>query len=317
VLWLSCDGNRSADGRKAASSLTRLPALGESCSESDDRLRGSFLVNRLLNSVESKHTFLAKGVRQIYPSQYRLPDFLCLGAQKAGTTTLHELLSQHPNVYLPPIKEVHYFDLHFDHDSDWYAAHFRVARRHQTCGEISPYYLFHPEAPRRIRSLLPDVKLIVLLRDPVERSISGYYHSMRREYEYLSIEDAFTEEERRLASSEKRLSSPGGSHFSHQHHSYLSRSRYELQIQRYQEYFDAEQLLLLRSEDLFLNLAGVWKRITEFLGLKPQSCPRIIPHANRSNGEADGVRPEFRRWLREELRDTYDSLKVSQGISWT
>ena len=103
----------------------------------------------------------------------RLPDFLCLGAQKSGTTTLHELLSGHPGVYLPSCKEVQYFTLESNQDTRWYSAHFQRANTNQSCGEITPYYLFHPAAPLRIHTLLPDAKLIILLRDPVERALSA------------------------------------------------------------------------------------------------------------------------------------------------
>ena len=103
----------------------------------------------------------------------RLPDFLVLGAQKGGTTTLQQLLSQHPGIFLPPKKEVHYFSKHWEQPTAWYAAHYVDADPKQRCGDITPYYLFHPEAPKRIHSLLPDAQLIVLLRDPVERALSA------------------------------------------------------------------------------------------------------------------------------------------------
>jgi hypothetical protein len=109
----------------------------------------------------------------------RWPDFLVLGTQKGGTTTLHHLLRQHPDVFLPSVKEVHFFSLHYGKGAAWYGEHFRGAQPQQRCGEITPYYLFHPEAPGRIHQLLPKARLIILLRDPVERLLSQYFHSRR------------------------------------------------------------------------------------------------------------------------------------------
>jgi len=105
------------------------------------------------------------------PERPRLPDFLGLGTQKGGTSTLQTLLKTHPRVFLPACKEVHYFSLHAQQPTQWYADHYRKASRGQRCGDITPYYLFHPDAPERIRALLPKARLIVLLRDPVERCL--------------------------------------------------------------------------------------------------------------------------------------------------
>ena len=82
----------------------------------------------------------------------RLPCFLGIGAQKGGTTSLQRLLEQHPGAYLPPAKELHYFSLHFDQGEAWYRQQFVSASPGQSCGEITPYYVFHTEAPERVRT---------------------------------------------------------------------------------------------------------------------------------------------------------------------
>ena len=249
-------------------------------------------------------------------SSGRLPDFLCLGSQKSGTSTLHELLSGHPDVYLPARKELQYFTLQSNRDTHWYSAHFRMAKSNQSCGEITPYYLFHPAAPQRIHKLLPNVKLIVLLRDPVERALSGYFHSVRHGFESLVIEDAFDHEIERLAGSAEILFHPGGRHESHQHHSYLSRSRYELQIGEYYQFFDRSQMLLIRSEDFFQDTKSVWNRILDFLGLPSCPLPRNVPCANHGAGELASVDPGLRQRLRSTLDATYRTLMSDHGIQW-
>ena len=194
----------------------------------------------------------------------RLPDFLGIGTQKGGTTYLYELLKQHPQVFLANPKEQHFFSLHWHRGSDWYRNQFDEAAAGQICGEITPYYMFHPEAPSRIASLLPKVKLVVLLRDPVERALSQYFHSYRLGLEHLNLEGAFSEESRRLIACAETLKK-GLPHLSHQQHSYLSRSRYEEQLPHFNLFFTSDQILLLRSEDLFAAPSATWEKITNFL----------------------------------------------------
>jgi ubiquinone/menaquinone biosynthesis C-methylase UbiE len=245
-----------------------------------------------------------------------LPGFLGVGSQKAGTTTLHHLLCSHPDVFVPPEKEVHYFSLHTDRGADWYLENFAAARPDQVCGEISPYYLFHPEAPKRIHDLMPDVKLVVLLRDPVERALAGYFHSRRLGLEDLPIEEAFDRETQRLANAATALSTPGGRHLAHQHHGYVARSRYDEQLDRFMASFGRQQLLVLRSEDLFTAPQTVWQRLQGFLELKPRPLPDPMPHANRGGGESAGVDTGFRDRLRSLLSPTYDALERNYGIRW-
>ena len=100
------------------------------------------------------------------PIESKLPSFLCVGAQKAGTTTLHSLLGLHPMIFLPPRKEVHYFSLHYKEGLEWYSNFFAMAKEKQLAGEITPYYLFHPYVAERIAQDLDEVRIIILLRDP-------------------------------------------------------------------------------------------------------------------------------------------------------
>ena len=246
----------------------------------------------------------------------RYPKFLGLGVQKGGTTTLQKLLEQHPQVWLSPQKELHFFSLHYDRGSRWYSNCFRDAESHQLCGDITPYYIFHPQAAKRIASLLPSVRLIVLLRDPVERCLSQYFHSYRLGLESLDLESALSAESDRLAGAEEQLVAPGGSHRSYQEHSYMSRSRYEHQLSRFEKYFNIDQFLLLRSEDLFENPIDVWGRILNFLCLRSMPFPLDIPPANSGRGESEKVSLSLRTQLRKALDPTYLAMKERYGITW-
>ena len=246
----------------------------------------------------------------------RLPTFLCLGTQKGGTTTLHNLLAQHPQVFLPACKEVHYFSLHDRQPLSWYAEHYRAAQPGQRCGDITPYYLFHPRAPEMIRQVLPQAKLIVLLRDPVERALSQVFHARRLGFEPLELEAALAAEPERLADAEERLMEPGSTYYSHQKHSYVSRSRYEEQLQRYAALFPERQLLVLRSEDLFQATELSWQRIQTFLELDALPLPAFLERANAGRGEAKAVPEEVRAQLRQALAGTAAAIHRRYGISW-
>src|SRR5947209_1159841 len=138
-----------------------------------------------------------------------LPDFLIIGAQKAGTTSLYRYLAAHPDIVASTRKEVHFFDINFWRGEWWYRSLFPLRRRLQRrpplrnrpaiTGEASPYYLFHPFAPERAAQLLPDAKLIVLLRDPVERAWSHYRHEVANGRETMTFPDALAAEPARLA----------------------------------------------------------------------------------------------------------------------
>ncbi len=237
----------------------------------------------------------------------RLPHFLGLGTQKGGTTTLHELLASHPQVFLPDCKEVHYFDLNHDQPLSWYTKHFAKAGQDQRCGEITPFYLFHPEAPKRIKDLLPNVKLIVLLRDPVERTLSQVFHARKRGFETLEPTDAIAAETERLAS---------GDPFSFQKHSYLSRSLYLEQMDRYEALFPSTQLLVLQSEMLFKDPNGNWDTLQRFLGLEVHQTSMKLPRANAGTGERKTVDPSLLKTLQDELRATATGVRKRYGFDW-
>ena len=247
----------------------------------------------------------------------RLPDFLGLGVQKGGTTTLHRLLERHPSVFLPPVKEVHYFSLHCGEGEAWYRNQFASAASGQRCGEVTPYYLFHPEVPQRVHALLPKARLIVLLRDPVERALSQYFHSRRLGFEPLPLEEALAVEPERLQSAPAALRAADGTHKSHQEHSYLSRSRYELQLPAWEALYPAAQLLVLRSEDLFSTPAEIWMRVLEFLGLPGCPLPDLASPANAGQGESSAVSQEVRQHLRELLQPTYAWAAERYGLEWS
>lgn len=246
-----------------------------------------------------------------------LPGFLIIGAQKAGTTSLHEYLCQHSRVAAPATKEVHFFDHDFQRGTGWYRAHFPRPRYPASLtGEATPYYLFHPLVPGRAAEVLPEARLIVLLRNPIDRAFSQHNHERVLGFESLSFEEAIAAEPGRLAGEEDRLlAEPRYRSFAHQHHSYLSRGRYHVQLERWLQCFDRDRLLVLSAEDLFTAPADVVGQAQEFLGLEPETPVDMAAKNARSYAPIDAdVRRRLRADFEEDNRRLY--RLVGRDFGW-
>jgi len=209
---------------------------------------------------------------------YALPSFLIIGAQKGGTTSLASYLAAHPNVISPSFKEVHFFDLNYEKGEDWYRSQFPVGARRRLAsavngrkllaGDATPYYILHPLAAYRAWKLIPYAKIIILLRDPVDRAYSHYHHEVRLGHEQLSFEAAIRVEPSRIRGEAQRLiTEPSHESYNYQHFTYLERGIYADQIRRWLDYFRPEQLLILSSEQLFEDPGVVYHIVLNFLGL--------------------------------------------------
>jgi hypothetical protein len=222
-----------------------------------------------------------------------LPTFLIIGGQRCGTTTLFKTLAQHPGVLGANFRKgVHYFDLQYDMPLSWYRSHFPTRRRVTTTsdehgyptavGESSPYYLWHPLAAQRIAKDLPDVRLLVLLRDPVERAYSAHAHERARGFEPEPFERALDLEAARLDGEAERLESdPQARSISHQHHAYVRRGEYIDQLERVEKEVGRERMLVLDSQDFWTAPETLWPLVTAFLSL-PDAAVRFERHNARS-----------------------------------
>jgi hypothetical protein len=209
-----------------------------------------------------------------------LPDFLIIGAQKAGTTALYAYLRWHPGITGPTFKEVSFFDRHYARGEQWYRAHLPARTGSRLVGEASPSYLFHPLAPERVAAVIPDARLIAILRDPVDRAFSHYQHEVSLGREPLSFEEALDREEERLSGEVDRMIREP-SYFSHAwwNYTYAARGLYADQLERWFETFPREQLLVLISEEMLDDPAATYARVLEFLGADQHalnSYPRIF-----------------------------------------
>jgi len=226
-----------------------------------------------------------------------LPGVLIVGAQRSGTTSMYRTLSQHPAVLKAVLhKGVHYFDMNYDRGLGWYRAHFPLrstARRAAIASgdpaltfESSPYYMFHPCAADRIARDLPDVKLLVLVRDPVERAYSAYAHELARSYETESFERALELEPERLRGETERMArEPAYLSHAHQHQAYLARGRYCEQLERLERIFGAERIHVIDSGDFFTKPEPEYDAVLDFLGLRGHGYPDFERHNARPRAE--------------------------------
>ena len=270
------------------------------------------------------------------PETGALPDFVVIGAAKSGTTFFYHLLSQHPYVRPAVVKEPHFFNVLFEEGIEWYRRCFPQPRwedgRRTITGEASPGYIWHPLAPRRMSEAIPHARLIALLRNPVDRAYSAYHHRVRKGNEprtfERAIEAAMGLEEALAAQTETRP--PGteaeGSELGDRtgraaarRSGYLFRGIYVDPLQRWSQFFDREQMLVLKSEDFFERPSETLKPVFDFLGL-PQWEPNAseLPEQRKNKGGYEqAMAPRLRRRLEEFFephnRRLYEHLGVDFG----
>jgi hypothetical protein len=234
------------------------------------------------------------------------PDVLVIGAQKAGTTWLTHLFTQQPNLLKPKVKEVHYFNRHYDLGPRWYRSNFatseEAAARVRETGvsrllryEATPDYLFHTDAPGRIAADLPNAKLIVLVRDPVWRALSGYSHMVRAGLEARSLEAAILGEDEELE--QARRASPASHRHALEFHSYVARGHYFEQLERYRGRFADKDIRVLVYEEVINEPAAALANIAEFLDV-PLTMPERTTAQNVGSYERK-VDPKIEQHIRD------------------
>lgn len=190
-----------------------------------------------------------------------LPDFLICGAEKAGTTALFNFLKEHPEIGVSTEKELHFFTTNYGKGVEWYENKFKHTKGKKSVGEASPSYMYHPAVPERIHNLIPDARLIFILRHPVDRAYSQYWHEVNRSgREKLSFEEAI---ERAFGAGKGRVSED----MDRIRLSYLERGRYAEAIERFEEVFPKKKILILIHRDLKERPEEVLKEVFGFLGV--------------------------------------------------
>jgi len=249
------------------------------------------------------------------------PRFLIIGSQRCGTTSLYNYLIQHPNVTSASKKEIHYFDTNYDKGNNWYKKHFTITegskrKEELITGEATPYYIFHPHAPYRVRKTLPGVKLIVMLRDPVERAFSHYKHHVKLKVEHLRFEEAIRVESERITDEwGKTLQDKSYDSYALQMFSYLARGIYVDQLKRWFGHFPRKQFLVLQSEDFFDNPEKIFLQVLHFLGLPDHKLTAYKKfNANGSESIPNGIRQDLIDYFKPHNERLYKL--IGRKFSW-
>lgn len=230
-----------------------------------------------------------------------LPNFLIIGGEKCGTTWLYDVLKRHPDIYLPDTKELAYFNRRDSNliETDnfarmnvgWYEKFFEDARTESAAGDISPMYLCDDLAPQRISDTVPAAKLIVTLRDPVDRAISHYWmaHNKRHIPTDLELEDVVTG----------------------RHEAIVQRGLYSEQLERYFSLFPRDQILILIFEEMMSDRAGTIAEICRFIGVDPSQMP------SEGLDEAVFASTAYRApWLHNASVAAATALRATPALSW-
>ena len=239
-----------------------------------------------------------------------LPSFFIIGTQRGGTSSLFQYLARHPDVARSVRKEIEYFSTDYGRGWMWYRAHFPLKLRgflHRIAGrgrelvtfEATPDYLLMPQVPARMASALPDAKIIVVLRDPVERTHSGFKHMMRYGLEDRTFAEALDGEAGVLAGELPKIDAdPNYPAVEFRRHAYTHRGHYADQLAAWFEFFERDQILVMESEELFEDEAAAFARVLEFLHLTPWAPDEFRNHSNLAPVKAPSkIEPETRTRL--------------------
>lgn len=235
-----------------------------------------------------------------------LPTFLGIGVPRGGTTWLHTWLASHPDVCMPTNrKEIRFFDRHYERGLGWYEAFFcpsDQADKYRAIGEISPQYLYCQECPERIRATLPDARLVLMLRQPVDRAYSNYGFTVQRSRYRGSFEDFIT-------------SRPSA----------LERGFYSRYVKQYLEYFDRTRTFALLFEETFSGSEEPRARLADFLGISADKFPSdgfekkvnpsTIPSSRTLAGFTVKAGRRLRRWGLEPVVDLTRRLGVQRVVA--
>ena len=235
----------------------------------------------------------------------KTPNFIIIGSQRCGTTSLYTYLAQHPQILTPIKKEMDFFSWHFHRGIDWYLAHFppALAAGQFLTGEASPSYFDSQSAPERLYSAFPEVKLVVLLRNPVDRAISQFYRLTELNWEGRSFDRAISDEVARLNQNPAYIigGEPGN---------YLARGRYVEFMKNWLAFFPKSQLLILKSEDFYAGAAATVKQVLDFLDLPEYQLPE---YRNANPGSYQPVADSVRDWLQDYFKPYNQQLEEYLG----
>jgi len=268
-------------------------------------------MNDLLKKLAFVPKRLTAGIRP-------MPDFILIGAQKGGSSALYKFISAHPDIKRAFTKEPRYFSGKYHSKSlAWYRAHFPFKKSSELVGEASPSYCTHPLAPKRIQEIVPNAKLLFIVRNPVDRAISNYFHSVAIGAEKLGIEDAFARPMEKFEAEYERIKNEDGYHSHHyQRFAYLHKGFYALHLKRWHEFFPKEQILVVENNELKLKPQETYSAVCEFLGVKKWELQDFGRHnVGKAKKEAPAqLKNQLREFFRAPNEEFYEL--INKRFNW-
>jgi hypothetical protein len=262
-------------------------------------------------------------LRQITSNLRVFPNFIILGASRSGTTSLYYNLNKHPNIHEGAKKASSFFDTYYDNGLDFYKSHFPIkvnSKQHENkkltfvTGEATTTYLLNPFVPERMFDSIPNVKLIAILRNPIDRSFSHFnYHLSRGESKFDSFEDAIEYEKNlmKLGNFQKNIFE--NKEMNYRFCSYLSESLYIERLEPYLKKFSKEQIMIIKYEDYIEREQEVLQNIFSFLSVAPYQ----VSNPSKLNAvNYDNMNQSTRKYLHEFFKPYNEKLSQVFGSNF-
>lgn len=256
--------------------------------------------------------FIFPNLRYLFNFEERMtPSYFIIGGMRCGTTSLNVYLRDHPNIrFATRVREFHYFDGYRVESEKEYRQNFlpvSEARRLEAqlgpviTGDCTPSAIIHPLAPRRVRDFRPDARIIVLLRDPIDRAVSHHRRATERGRERLPMRESFLREPERLRGEfEKLLADPAHPWEHYGRYSFLARGRYHEQLERWLAVFPDRQFLFIRSEAMFRDPGPILRAVCDFVGVAPLEAES---YEHKNANERRPIDPDLQEMLADEFRE--------------
>jgi len=245
-----------------------------------------------------------------------LPNFMCIGAAKSGTTTLYDILKKHPEIFIPAFKEPHFFDIpeNYNNGIEWYEKNYFRNINKKIIADFTPSYFFEKQAPERIfNDLGKDIKFVILLRHPVDRAYSHYLHSVRDKNEDIGFEEAIRKEDNRIDKFIKNKD-----YLSYLRNSYYHQGLYGEMIERYLQYFSLDNFLFIHFENEFIiDRKNVIDKLLIFIGLETEINLNLDLISNPASKERSKFLKQLMKkkgWWRKALKFMLPSIQIRQII---
>ncbi len=241
------------------------------------------------------------------------PSFLIIGAPKCGTSSLYSYITEHPNVISPLLKEINFFNKNFSKGINWYLSHFALLPEGKyVTGEATPLYLYHSDTPERVSDCFPDVKLIIILRNPVDRAISDYYHRARNKRLKMTFEEVFSP---RLSEFQGVTNILENENYLMDKNEIIWRGMYFSFVEKWMNLFSREQVMVLQNEDLLENPGMVMQNVFKFLDIPSyESSSYAKKNVGSYSSLPDSIREEFSKLYHYHNQRLEDYLEIK--LNW-